>query len=98
MAPVGHACWHAVLIVPSGTCTAPDAPAFTFCAIFAPSMRCTQKVHFSIMPRMRTETSGFLTNCMMSHVSSSMVWCSEGSFHQFRRFHRPRDPLVSGLL
>ena len=38
---------------------APNRAPSTFAAIFASWMRCTQKVHFSITPRMRTVTFGF---------------------------------------
>src|ERR1051326_84230 len=53
IASVGHACAHAVVTSPSRT------RRFSFSAsIFAWLMRCTQYVHFSITPRVRTVTSG----------------------------------------
>ena len=48
-----------------------DAPAFTCAAIFASSMRCTQKVHFSITPRMRTVTFGFF--CIFVRVRRAFL-------------------------
>ena len=43
-----------------------DAPARTCAAIFASSTRCTQNVHFSITPRIRTVTFGFFCNFTIS--------------------------------
>jgi hypothetical protein len=70
IAPAGHAWAQAVVKVPSGTTTFPDGPALTFCAIFACSMRCTQYVHFSMTPRLRTVTSGFFCILTLSVTKS----------------------------
>jgi len=53
MASAGQACWHAVTISPSAT----GRSSFSL-AILARVMRCTQYVHFSMTPRLRTVTSG----------------------------------------
>ena len=57
IAPVGHVCWHAVTISPSaiGRCS-------RRATISASRMRCTQYVHFSMTPRARTVTSGFIAS------------------------------------
>ncbi len=56
----GQACWQADLKAGSGVFVTSLAPAFTARPILASSMRWMQKVHFSITPRMRTVTFGFL--------------------------------------
>jgi hypothetical protein len=54
IALVGHAAWHAVRISPSRICR-----SSSLAAMRAWLMRCTQYVHFSMTPRLRTVTSGF---------------------------------------
>ncbi len=66
IASVGQACAHAVVNESRGMRVSLDAPARTCAAIFASSMRCTQKVHFSITPRMRTVTLGFFCSFTIS--------------------------------
>ena len=70
IAPVGHACWQAVWTVPSTMeldsapdCVPPARTHLFLVAIFACWMRCVQKEHFSMTPRMRTVTSGL--NCIL---------------------------------
>src|SRR3954471_24616046 len=63
----GHACSQAVLISPSRT----DRSCFSD-SIFAELMRCTQYVHFSITPRLRTVTSGFFCILSVSGPSSGL--------------------------
>src|SRR5664279_4492050 len=63
MAPAGQACWQAVITSPSRTLR------FSFSAVMRPCvMRCTQYVHFSMTPRLRTLTSGLriILNCGVS--------------------------------
>ena len=60
IASVGQACAHAVVNESRGMRRfLLLAPARACAAIFASSMRCTQKVHFSMTPRIRTVTFGF---------------------------------------
>ena len=64
IACVGHAWPHAGTIAPSGidqvgeNSTPPCCAHWFLKAIFACEIRCVQKVHFSITPRVRTVTSG----------------------------------------
>ena len=78
IACVGHACWHAVTMVPSSIdqvslplCTPPALAHAFFALILAAWMRCMQKEHFSITPRERTVTSGL--NCMRDHPAGFSV-------------------------
>ena len=70
IAPVGQACWQAVATSPSASgrrCSS---------AWFLPSwMRWTQRLHFSITPRLRTVTSGFSTSrpSGLCHVVGEVV-------------------------
>src|SRR3954462_2903540 len=73
IACVGQACAQAVVNLPSGTITSPDSFTLTFCAILAPSIRCAQKVHFSMTPRMRTDTSGVFISFSHSHSSEGLL-------------------------
>jgi hypothetical protein len=57
IASVGQACWQAVLISPSRI----DRSS-SFASCLARLIRCTQYVHFSMTPRLRTVTSGFFTS------------------------------------
>ena len=61
MASAGQAWAQAVVKESAGNASVVggSAGACTFAAILASSMRCTQKVHFSMTPRMRTVTFGF---------------------------------------
>ena len=64
MACAGHACWQAVCIsdsVMGRSCTRES--------MRARSMRWTQYVHFSMTPRLRTVTSGFMRSFSTSEVS-----------------------------
>src|SRR5947209_14185964 len=70
---VGHTCWHAVWTLSVGTCTLSVSLAFTFAAIFASWMRCTQNVHFSMTPRMRTVTFGFFESFSESGMPFSFT-------------------------
>src|SRR4029077_4457012 len=65
MAWVGQTCWQAVWISPSRT----FRPSFS-ASILASLMRCTQYVHFSMTPRLRTETSGLRCNLRLGVVQS----------------------------
>ena len=52
----------------SGLSAVPPSLAHSFLySIFAALIRCTQNEHFSITPRLRTVTSGFI--CMRRHSS-----------------------------
>src|SRR5262249_159151 len=53
IAPVGQTCWHAVMMSPSSILLSDFSDAMR-----AALIRCTQYVHFSITPRLRTETAG----------------------------------------
>ncbi len=55
IAPVGHACWHAVCTNPSGMYLRSEILVSTLAAL----MRWMQYEHFSITPRDRTVTCGF---------------------------------------
>src|SRR3982751_5384298 len=67
IASCGQACAHALVNESRGILRfSPDAPARTCAAIFASSIRCTQYVHFSITPRIRTVTFGFFCILVMS--------------------------------
>src|SRR6185295_4397983 len=65
IASAGHACWQAVTISPSAI--------FRSCfsdSIFAALIRCTQYVHFSMTPRLRTLTFGFRPSLRLGVVQS----------------------------
>src|SRR5262245_36914365 len=68
IAPDGQADWHAVRISPSWI-GRPSRSA----TISAPRMRWTQKVHFSITPRLRTDTSGLRPSLSVSVCQSANV-------------------------
>src|SRR6185312_9272526 len=63
IASVGQTCWQAVLISPSLICRSSFSEAMR-----AAVMRCTQYVHFSITPRLRTVTSGLRPSLRLSVV------------------------------
>ena len=63
---MGHACAQAEVKESRGIRVSGEAPARASAAIFASSMRCTQKVHFSITPRIRTVTLGFFCILIVS--------------------------------
>ena len=66
IALVGQVCAHAGTISPSAI------GRFSLRALIrTASMRCTQKVHFSITPRARTVTSGL--NCIIMEPSGAVV-------------------------
>ena len=65
MARVGQACWHAVWSSPP--LVRPASPVAA--SISARRIRCTQKVHFSMTPRARTVTSGFIAIFTVSSIS-----------------------------
>ena len=69
IACVGQACWQAVTISPSLHRPVSPSPLRSCASL----MRCTQYVHFSITPRLRTVTSGFRSSCAGSCVSQSRV-------------------------
>src|SRR3954469_7896283 len=56
IASAGHACWHAVLS------SSPIRVSAISVDMRARLMRCTQYVHFSITPRLRTVTSGLCSS------------------------------------
>src|SRR5687768_3347601 len=72
IASVGHACWHAVSSEPSAIVGASPLLTASFLAsIRAWLIRCTQYVHFSITPRVRTVTSGFRSSLVTGESSSA---------------------------
>ena len=68
MASVGQAAWQAVIDLAVADRRGPRFSA----SIRAALMRCTQYVHFSITPRLRTVTSGLRSSLRLG-VSESLI-------------------------
>ena len=68
MAPAGQTWAQAVVNESVGTFVFAESRATWSWPILASSMRCTQNVHFSITPRMRTVTFGFLESFLISSI------------------------------
>ena len=58
MASAGHDCWHAVCNSFPIRISLPSRTDAVSVSIFRSLIRCTQYVHFSMTPRLRTLTSG----------------------------------------